>query len=66
HELRTPLSVIIGYSAMLEEEAAMMAEAHREHDLGRIKHSGRHLNLPTFLGFPQPSGGCDRLFNLVS
>ncbi|MEZ4322775.1 MAG: PAS domain-containing sensor histidine kinase [Myxococcota bacterium] len=39
HELRTPLNAILGYTEMLQEEAAN-GEAE---DLSRILHAGRHL-----------------------
>jgi PAS domain S-box-containing protein len=43
HELRTPLNAILGYSEMLQEEAA---ERHLDEfgpDLERIKNAGKHL-----------------------
>ena len=43
HELRTPLNAIIGYSEMLEEEAAELGKASFAQDLQKIHVSGRHL-----------------------
>ena len=43
HELRTPLNAIIGYSEMLEEEAAERGIAELAPDLGKIHAAGRHL-----------------------
>jgi signal transduction histidine kinase len=43
HELRTPLNAIIGYSEMLEEEAAELGKASFAEDLQKIHVSGRHL-----------------------
>jgi signal transduction histidine kinase/CheY-like chemotaxis protein len=43
HELRTPLNAIIGYSEMLEEEAAGRDLPTLAADLGKIRRSGRHL-----------------------
>jgi signal transduction histidine kinase len=43
HELRTPLNAIIGYSEMLEEEAAELGRPSFTQDLQKIHVSGRHL-----------------------
>ena len=43
HELRTPLNAIIGYSEMLEEEAAERGHASYVPDLRKIRSAGRHL-----------------------
>jgi len=43
HELRTPLNAIIGYSEMLQEEAADQGEGRFVADLQRINAAGRHL-----------------------
>ncbi len=43
HELRTPLNAIIGYSEMLQEEAAELGEPAFTNDLEKIKAAGRHL-----------------------
>lgn len=43
HELRTPLNAIIGYSEMLQEEAADLDCEAFLPDLGRIHHAGKHL-----------------------
>lgn len=43
HELRTPLNAIIGYSEVLLEEAAERQDDSLQHDLDRIRISGRHL-----------------------
>jgi CheY-like chemotaxis protein/nitrogen-specific signal transduction histidine kinase len=43
HELRTPLNAIIGYSEMLEEEAAESGHAGYVPDLQKIRSAGRHL-----------------------
>ena len=43
HELRTPLNAIIGYSEMLEEEAAELGKPSFAQDLQKIHVSGRHL-----------------------
>ena len=43
HELRTPLNAIIGYSEMLQEEAAELGQAGLVPDLQRIHGAGRHL-----------------------
>jgi signal transduction histidine kinase/DNA-binding response OmpR family regulator len=43
HELRTPLNAIIGYSEMLQEDAADMAADGLVPDLQKINGAGRHL-----------------------
>ncbi len=43
HELRTPLNAIIGYSEMLEEEAAERGHGEYVPDLQKIRSAGRHL-----------------------
>jgi signal transduction histidine kinase/CheY-like chemotaxis protein len=43
HELRTPLNAIIGYSEMLEEEAADLGADTITGDLRKIHTSGKHL-----------------------
>ena len=43
HELRTPLNAIIGYSEMLEEEAADQGHESYVPDLQKIRTAGRHL-----------------------
>ncbi len=43
HELRTPLNAIIGYSEMLEEEAADTGRDAFVPDLQKIRAAGRHL-----------------------
>ena len=43
HELRTPLNAIIGYSEMLEEEAADLGQPAFTPDLQKIQGAGRHL-----------------------
>jgi signal transduction histidine kinase/CheY-like chemotaxis protein len=43
HELRTPLNAIIGYSEMLEEEAADAGQGALLPDLAKIQSAGRHL-----------------------
>jgi PAS domain S-box-containing protein len=43
HELRTPLNAIIGYSEMLEEEAADRGHDSYVPDLQKIRTAGRHL-----------------------
>ena len=43
HELRTPLNAIIGYSEMLEEEAAERGHHDYVPDLQKIRSAGRHL-----------------------
>ncbi|MGE3308380.1 MAG: response regulator [Limisphaerales bacterium] len=43
HELRTPLNAIIGYSEMLEEEAADLGQTAFLGDLKKIQGAGRHL-----------------------
>ncbi|MCH7735867.1 MAG: HAMP domain-containing histidine kinase [Chloroflexi bacterium] len=43
HELRTPLNAIIGYSEMLQEEAADLENEEFEEDLERINNAGKHL-----------------------
>ena len=43
HELRTPLNAIIGYSEMLEEEAAEVGQASMGADAGKIRTAGRYL-----------------------
>ena len=43
HELRTPLNAIIGYSEMLQEEAADSGETESNEDLAKITSAGRHL-----------------------
>jgi PAS domain S-box-containing protein len=43
HELRTPLNAIIGYSEMLQEEAAEQGQEDFLPDLQKIQGAGRHL-----------------------
>lgn len=43
HELRTPLNAIIGYSEMLQEEAADLGQASFIPDLEKIHTAGKHL-----------------------
>jgi signal transduction histidine kinase/DNA-binding response OmpR family regulator len=43
HELRTPLNAIIGYSEMLQEEAAELGQEDFLPDLQKINVAGRHL-----------------------
>jgi signal transduction histidine kinase len=43
HELRTPLNAVIGYTEMLQEEAAQRGLASFEPDLARIRGAGQHL-----------------------
>jgi signal transduction histidine kinase/ligand-binding sensor domain-containing protein len=43
HELRTPLNAIIGYSEMLQEEAADMGDKGYIPDLEKIHGAGKHL-----------------------
>jgi hypothetical protein len=43
HELRTPLNAIIGYSEMLEEEAAERSDQGAIADLTKIQLAGKHL-----------------------
>jgi signal transduction histidine kinase/CheY-like chemotaxis protein len=43
HELRTPLNAIIGYSEMLQEEAADLGYADFTPDLEKINAAGKHL-----------------------
>jgi len=43
HELRTPLNAIIGYSEMLQEDAADLGYAEIGPDLDKINTAGKHL-----------------------
>ena len=43
HELRTPLNAIIGYSEILQEDAADTGQAQFVPDLKKIEGAGRHL-----------------------
>jgi signal transduction histidine kinase/CheY-like chemotaxis protein len=43
HELRTPLNAIIGYSEMLQEEAADLGQEDLTPDLQKIQAAGKHL-----------------------
>jgi len=43
HELRTPLNAIIGYSEMLEEDAAASGNTEFVSDLQKIRSAGKHL-----------------------
>src|ERR1035437_950893 len=43
HELRTPLNAIIGYSEILQEEAADKGDSEPIGDLQKIETAGRHL-----------------------
>lgn len=43
HELRTPLNAILGYSEMLQEDAALLGLPNFEDDLQKIYRSGKHL-----------------------
>ena len=43
HELRTPLNAILGYTMLLQEDAAEARNASAVEDLGRIELAGRNL-----------------------
>ena len=43
HELRTPLNAIIGYSEILQEDAADLGQDNLVTDLKKIESAGRHL-----------------------
>jgi PAS domain S-box-containing protein len=43
HELRTPLNAILGYSEILQEDAALLGLEDFGNDLQKIHKSGRHL-----------------------
>src|SRR6202012_4910640 len=43
HELRTPLNAIIGYSEILQEDAADKGDQQPIDDLKKIEGAGRHL-----------------------
>ena len=43
HELRTPLNAIIGYSEILQEDAADSGQEQLVPDLKKIEGAGRHL-----------------------
>ncbi|HPH96352.1 MAG TPA: CHASE4 domain-containing protein [Anaerolineaceae bacterium] len=43
HELRTPLNAIIGYSEMLQEDAADRKDTAAVEDLAKIQSAGKHL-----------------------
>ena len=43
HELRTPLHAIIGYSEVLEDEAAGRGDDELKADLSKIRSAGKHL-----------------------
>ena len=43
HELRTPLNAIIGYSEILQEDAAASGRTDSHRDLKKIEAAGRHL-----------------------
>jgi signal transduction histidine kinase/DNA-binding response OmpR family regulator len=43
HELRTPLNAIIGYSEILQEDAAVKDDKEPIEDLQKIESAGRHL-----------------------
>jgi signal transduction histidine kinase/DNA-binding response OmpR family regulator len=43
HELRTPLNAIIGYSEVLQEDAAYKGDKEPIEDLQKIESAGRHL-----------------------
>jgi signal transduction histidine kinase len=43
HELRTPLNAIIGYSGLLQEDAAALGMSRGVADLAKIEHAGKHL-----------------------
>jgi signal transduction histidine kinase len=43
HELRTPLNAIIGYSEMVQEEAADLGQEDLTPDLQKIQAAGKHL-----------------------
>ena len=62
HELRTPLNAIIGYSEMLQEDAA--ADGHETFisDLEKIRHAGRHFLscIEEIAGFTAAKSGDDR------
>ena len=61
HELRTPLNAIIGYSEMLQDEAADSGQEELVPDLKKIEGAGRHL-LEADQQHPRPlqdRGGAD-------
>jgi len=43
HELRTPLNAIIGYSGLLQEDAAALGLSQAVGDLAKIENAGKHL-----------------------
>ena len=43
HELRTPLNAILGYSEILQEDAALLGLPDLEDDLRKIYRAGKHL-----------------------
>ena len=43
HELRTPLNAIIGYSGLLQEDAAALGLSQAVADLAKIENAGKHL-----------------------
>lgn len=43
HELRSPLNAILGYAAILSEEAPQVGQDHIREDVGRIKQAGTEL-----------------------
>lgn len=43
HELRTPLNAIIGYSELLQEEAADRQDQRLTDDLTKVRNAGKHL-----------------------
>jgi signal transduction histidine kinase len=43
HELRTPLNAIIGYSGLLQEDAAALGLSQAVADLEKIENAGKHL-----------------------
>jgi class 3 adenylate cyclase/AmiR/NasT family two-component response regulator len=61
HDLRTPVNQIIGYSEMLDDDAAAAGQQEMSADLKRIGQAARGMlemidRIPDALGVPAPSG----------